>query len=643
MTLYSLLEDDEDDIPGNPSSPPTAFDILPLVLFEDATTQDQVDRIGQQGSLCLVVEAPSAEWVAPTAALIRRMGDWDTEMTKVRAERARTSDDDTLSRLIKRLARGERVFAVAPQLELLPHALRTAADITVMLGRPSSASIGRAIELLTGVRPAPLDDAIVAALGFDQIASALRIGSTPQQCVDRLLRTVGDRKSKDALVAGVPELTDLHGYGEAMTWANQLLNDLGEWRRGAIPFSEIQNTVVLASEPGLGKTTFVRSLSRTSGLPLIATSVGQWFAQSPGYLDSIIKEIDSIFAQAKSMSPALLFIDEIDGIPNRANLGSRNSDWWAPVVAHLLTRLDGAVSSITDGLIVIGATNLPDRLDPALTRPGRMSRIVTIERPTTSDVLGILRQHLAGDLAGEDLAMVAEFATGSTGAELAQIVKTARARARMQKRPLAIDDLLDVVAPPEDRTTEHVRRAAVHEAGHAVVGAHVGHGSVESITIVPRGIAGGCTLFRGRLMAPTKGHLERYIIQTLAGRAAEELLLGEAGTGSGGDDYSDLARATSKLGVLHLGLGLGDALIYRGDEASVPRLLNLDPKASAKVEHDMQRYYAEAKRIVLEQRELIDAVADELVERRQIGGQRFQEIVGTFEMNAAKAGGASAT
>jgi hypothetical protein len=163
----------------------------------------------------------------------------------------------------------------------------------------------------------------------------------------------------------------MHGMGEAMAWANRLLADLERWRAGEIPFEAIERHVVLASEPGLGKTTFARSLAKSARLPLVATSVGAWFSSSAGYLDSVVKAIDGAFARAAASAPAILFLDELDALPSREALGPREGSWWTPVIGHMLTTLDGAISGVAGRLIIVGATNYAQKLDPALIRPGR--------------------------------------------------------------------------------------------------------------------------------------------------------------------------------------------------------------------------------------------------------------------------------
>lgn len=622
-------EDEADDDPSRPHQreSETAFDILPIVLLEEAMSQEQVDSVKAEGGFCLVVQTPSAEWVAPMAATLRRLADWDLEYTKTAPSRSRlTSDDDIVTRVSRRLSSGRRVFGIAPTMELLPSVMLDSADLVVRLDRPSAKAVARAIEMVTGSRPIALDEEDIGGIGFDQLAACIRMGTTAQECVDRLVRIAKARKTTDATVADVPELDELHGYGAAGVWAKQLVSDLTAWRAGSLDFSDLESSVLLVSEPGMGKTTLARSLARTTGLPLIATSVAQWFTGSSGYLDGVLKRIDEVFASARAVAPAILLLDEADILPDRAQLEGKNRDFWAAVIGHVLTILDGAATGLTKNLIIVAATNYEHLLDPALLRPGRISKTIRIGRPDQNALLGILRQHLGRDLVDIDLSPAARLAIGSSGADVAGYVKSARAKARVDNRSLTLPDLMDAIAPAQDRSAETNRRIAVHEAGHAVVANAVGFAQVEWISILTRGVTEGSTKFGGSGDFQTRLDIEKFVVQALGGRAAEEVVFGDGGTGSGGHAISDLALATRKLGLIHLSLGLGDSLLYQGDEADVPRLLLLDRGLAAKVEAEMQVFYQRARELVIEHRHLLDDVTAELVAHLQVTGARFAEL-----------------
>lgn len=626
MNLFDSGEDDEDEIPSPILA--TAYDVLPAALLGSAITTDQMNLIAGEGTFCLAVEVPSAEWVKPVLRSLTAISDWDHTFSKTAPSRSKSSTEELASQaVVRNLAQGGRVLGVVPSLDLLPPALRTSADLTLHLVHPSPALIQQVIEAIAGPCPGDVPGDLGSGLGFDQIVGCLRAGSSAKDCIERLTRIGRERKNIDPLVNDVPELTELHGYGEAMDWAMELVEDLDAWRSGTLPMSDLQSAVILASSPGLGKTTFVRSLSKTSGLPLIATSVSQWFSSSNGHLDGVVKAIDEAFAAARSLAPAIIFLDECDGIPSRIGLDSRNRDFWLPVIGHMLTTLDGAIGQ-TKNLIIVAATNFPENLDPALCRPGRLSRIIHIGLPDEKALAGILRQHLGQDLTGEDLSVAARLGHGCTGADITGYVKTARASARTAKRSMQMSDLLDAIAPADHRAPEHLHRIAVHEAGHAITAHVLRLGPIRSISIVSRGIAGGFCHVESDGYAPTRAIMEDHVAQMLGGRAAEEVVLGEAGTGAGGHESSDLASATRELGLLRLSLGLGDELIYRGGREEIPRVLALDPKLAKAVEADLRRLYGRALGIARDNLHLIEAVAEELLAKRHIGGERFLAIVG---------------
>ncbi|MGW9232700.1 AAA family ATPase [Pseudorhizobium sp. NPDC055634] len=188
----------------------------------------------------------------------------------------------------------------------------------------------------------------------------------------------------------------LTGYGEARQWALDLKEDLNLWREGQLDWSEMSTRLLLSGPPGTGKTTFARALCNTLQVPLVATSVATWL--EPGYLGDVLKCITATFAAATRKAPCILFIDELDNIGSRGrNTGKNYDDYWTSLINRLLELLDGAAK--TEGVIVVGATNLPDNIDPALLRSGRLEKHVVIPPPDTDAMVGILVHHLGDDLA----------------------------------------------------------------------------------------------------------------------------------------------------------------------------------------------------------------------------------------------------
>ena len=307
------------------------------------------------------------------------------------------------------------------------------------------------------------------------------------------------------------------------------------------------------------------------------------------------------------------------------------------MITHLLTTLDSAVSGVANQLFVIGATNHGDKLDNALVRPGRLDQLIHIGLPDAEALAGIMRQHLGTDLAGEDLGDVAHLAFGATGAHVVGWVRSARRAARTEGRPMQMSDLISVIAPAESRAPELLERIAIHEAGHAVLAHATGLGAVLSVSIVAHGNAGGITVIDFDGHTPTRSSIEQAVIQMLGGRAAEEVLLGDPGTGAGGAANSDLARATRTLGLMHLGTGLGEHMTFYADAAGVPSVLAINERAARAVETDLRRLYARALEHIRENVALVRAVADALLARRHLGPIGFLEIIERVHLSRKEA------
>ncbi|MFC6791752.1 ATP-binding protein [Methylobacterium komagatae] len=452
LTYFRDDAEDGEAVLGRRGRRVPSIDTLALFALEEAIPAADRRRIARAKSFALVIEVPSAEWVEPVRAACMTLGNWPVVYARTGATREDRPDrgNDAVAR---RLAEGGRVLGVAQACDRhLPSALVGAADGRYRIPVPSNAVVARVIRAATGQRPTAMPPSIAAGLGIWDLCAAIRAGSA-RACVERLATAAEARSTVDGQVADAVPFPALRGYGASHAWGMRLLEELEAWREGRIgSFAAIDRNVVLASSPGLGKSTYVRSLAKSARLPLLVSSVSSWFSQSNGYLDGVVKHIDITFEEAYARSPSILFLDEIDSIPSRSSMDGRNSSWWTPVVTHMLLKIDECCAREGAGVCIIGATNHADRLDAALVRPGRLGQVIRISPPAAPELAAIVRQHLGADLPDLDLTVVAELGLGATGAQVVGWVKAARARARAAKRPLQADDLLEAVAPPDTRT-----------------------------------------------------------------------------------------------------------------------------------------------------------------------------------------------
>lgn len=630
---YSDIE--PNSIEGEEPSIVPAHQALAEAALYAAIPPNVMNRIDDdEASLAMVVSVPSQDWIEPTVEALGTLREWNhTVVASVSGKKRPASDI-----CARMLADGRSVVGVATVPERqLPAALVTAADVRISIGSPDNAVIASVIANAIGERVMTMPARVATGLDFYDIVSAIRVGSTAAECVRRLESAAASQTVVDRQVADVPPLEQMVGFGSAGEWGLRLISDLQEWRSGNLAFEAIDRNVVLASREGLGKSSFVRALAKSTGLPLVITSVASWFTATDGYLNNVLREIDRVFADAAARAPAILCLEELEAVPDRRTVGERNRDFWTPVVTNLLMTLDSATSGVSSRLIVIGATNHPDRLDPALIRPGRLNRVIRIHPPEPVDLAVILRQHLGGDLEGADLLPIAELASGATGAMAMGWVKQAKSAARVAGRRLIVDDLVDAIAPPDPSPPEERHRLAIHEAGHAVISHRLLPGCVRAVSIIGHGDAAAHTMTRRRLgRSPTRAEIELDVVCTLAGRAAEVEILGEASVGSGGGMDSDLGIATIQIASMLTSYGLGPNLIYSGAPGDVLEMMQLDHGLRETVSRSLAALHERAVLAVRQNRRVIDAVAQELLERRHLDGTAFTAIVESVDASSSR-------
>ncbi|CAH2602851.1 Cell division protein FtsH [Rhodovastum atsumiense] len=539
--------------------------------------------------------------------------------------RRRFEDDEEA--LAKRIWRGHGALGVSPDLAWLPPALVQAADRIVEIP-PPDADILRQVAVRLCGEPAPQpDEAVAAEVKPEMLQLACRPSQSAREYLDRLARlVVAARPAPPPAPRWTLDTLPLAPEVEAV--ARRMVTELDAFRHGLLPWSEVDRGALLSGPPGCGKTTFAQALAASAGVPLVVGSYALWESgqDGTGRYTEIIPRLRRTFADARACAPCILFIEELDSIMGRGKAG-HNESWFRSINNALLAEMDGIGGR--EGIIVIAATNFPDDIDPALRRAGRLDRELVLRLPDAAQLARILAAHLPG-LTPAALQPAASAALGGSGADCERWARGARRRARQAGRPVEVEDVITEIRDGAGRHPPAVlRRVAFHEAGHAVAACVLRSGSVVSATVRRNGgTSGGVAVQRDRAPA-TRGEIEAVIMELLAGRAAEELVLGEPSSGSGGPAGSDLAAATSLAAALEFSLGLGETLVWRGDPEprELASLLAFHHDAAERLEQRLRSALADARTMLARHRAELEAVAAALIDRETLSGAEVTSII----------------
>lgn len=402
--------------------------------------------------------------------------------------------------------------------------------------------------------------------------------------------------------------------------------------------------VLLVGPPGTGKTMLAKAVAGESNVPFFSMSGSEFVEMFVGMGASKVRDL---FKQAKEKAPCIVFIDEIDAIGQKRNAGNfGGNDEREQTLNQLLTEMDGFEDN--SGVIILAATNRPESLDPALTRPGRFDRRVPVELPDLKGREEILKVHarkvkVAHDV---DFNKIARMASGASGAELANIVNEAALRAVRDGRKFAtqadLEESIEVVIAGYQKKNAILSdnekwTVAIHEIGHALVAALQSHSApVQKITIIPRTSGAlGYTMQvdEDERYIMTKEELENKIATLTGGRAAEEVMLGTISTGAANDieQATKLARAMiSRYGMSKdFGMVALETVTnqYLGGDASLACSAETQTKIDEQVVALVQREHDKAGKILLENRDKLRELSEYLYQKETITGKEFMEIL----------------
>lgn len=431
-----------------------------------------------------------------------------------------------------------------------------------------------------------------------------------------------------------PNLFDVPGFEEQKIWARGLVKDIRLWRQGKLGWKEIGQSALVSGPPGVGKTYFASALAAALGFRLIQVTVGLW--QSGGYLNDMLAAMRRSFDEAKASGGAVLFIDEFDSIGSRPTrpTGRPNETYWQVVINEFLSLMNAP----GEGVIVVGATNFPEWVDPAIIRAGRMEKHFKLGLPDAKARAEILRYHTEGALPFESLTELADDLEGKSAASLEELVRSARRRARNEGRDVELGDLRAVMPERKSYSPEELFRLGVHEAGHALIALTLNCARSATIEIRDTFDVSPGSYMRGRTSydlfednLPTETVLLNRIAMSLAGMAAEAVVFGDRSLGSGGLVGSDVEHATSIARRLVGSYGLGDTPFFFAtpDELDDERM---PPALEAQAMKILREQYERVLGILSSEKDQLIALASEAVAHGKV---MIERDAGLASENAA--------
>ncbi len=437
--------------------------------------------------------------------------------------------------------------------------------------------------------------------------------------------------------------SDVAGEDEAKENLSEIVNYLHDPGKYKEIGASMPKGILLVGPPGTGKTMLAKAVAGEANVPFFSISGSEFVEMFVGMGASKVRDL---FKQAKEKAPCIVFIDEIDAIGKKREGNIGGNDEREQTLNQLLTEMDGFEGN--NGVIILAATNRPESLDPALTRPGRFDRRVPVELPDLKGREEILKVHAKKIRISDDIdfKQIARMASGASGAELANIVNEAALKAVREGRSFAtqsdLEESIEVVIAGYQKknailTDREKRTVAYHEIGHALVAAkQTNSAPVQKITIIPRTSGAlGYTMQveQENHYLMTKTEMENQIATLTGGRAAEELIFGESSTGAS----NDIERATklARSMVARYGMSKHFDMVamenvrnqYLGGDASLDCSEETQTKIDAEVVEIVRTQHEKAAAILMENRNKLDELAQYLYQKETITGEEFMSIL----------------
>ena len=446
---------------------------------------------------------------------------------------------------------------------------------------------------------------------------------------------------------------DVAGEDEAKENLAEIVDYLHNPKKYTDAGASMPKGLLLVGPPGTGKTMLAKAVAGESGVPFFSISGSEFVEMFVGMGASKVRDL---FKQAKEKAPCIVFIDEIDAIGQKRDGQVGGNDEREQTLNQLLTEMDGFEGN--NGVIILAATNRPESLDPALTRPGRFDRRVPVELPDLKGREAILKVHAKKIKPADDVDFhtIARMASGASGAELANIVNEAALRAVRQGRTIVheadLEESVEVVIAGYQKknavlSDQEKKVVAYHEIGHALVAALQSHSApVQKITIIPRTSGAlGYTMQveQGDKYLMTKEEIENKIATFTGGRAAEEVVFNQITTGAS----NDIEQATKLARAMITRYGMSDEFDmvaletvtnqYLGGDASLACSADTQKEIDRQVTELVKKQHQKAKKLLLDNRDKLDELSNYLYEKETITGEEFMEILNR-DSNTASGG-----